>query len=109
MAHWAEMEAHGIRIALGGQTPQQTVKTNQLGLYASEDRYEAFVILWEFGNCDVSMADMGAEISVPMEECVHTFCFEEIDSPTKIDAMMESILTAFRTMAHSTEAVPQAV
>lgn len=109
MAHWAEIEAQGVRIALGEQTLQQTVKTNQLSLYAQENRYEVFVILWEFGNCDVIIADRGAENSVPLDDCISNLNFEKIDSPAKISAMMERILTAFRTMAHLTEAMPPMV
>ena len=109
VAHWSEIEAQGIRIALGGQTPQQTVKTNQLSLYAQEERYQFSAILGEFGNCDVTLADMEAESSVPVEECVNTLYFEGVDSPAKISAMMEGILTAFRTKARLIEALPPPV
>ena len=106
VTHWSVMEAQGIRLTLAGQTQQQTQKTNQLYLYAQDERYEACINLWEFGHCDVEMCDMRAESSMPREEIFDWLHFEAVDNPSALNAMMGDILLAFRTKALLTEAPP---
>lgn len=98
--HWSGLELEGLRIELHGAALQQTVKTNNLWLYTSDNRYEAQATIWDFGNCDFTIADMGAASSVPMDEAIKTISFENIDSHEVLNAMMESILTAFRDVAN---------
>lgn len=81
------IEAQGVVFEFYGETAQQTVKASNLNI--SYVQYEGTISVWETGDCNVDLANMGADVSEPLDEC-SSFVEFHFGAPAELDSALSS-------------------
>ncbi len=84
-AHRGSLEAQGIVFEFYGETAEQTVKACNLNI--GYGQYEAGICVWETGNCNIDLADMGADAFEPLDKC-SSFVEFHFDAAAELDAAL---------------------
>ena len=84
-AYRNSLEAQDIRFEFYSETVEQTVKASNLNI--SYGQYEGTVRVWETGDCNIDLADIGADVSEPLNECC-SFVEFHFDASTELNSAL---------------------